>query len=115
MNQQESEVLDGRRRRTNDILKMGRMVKETIATDGWVKVGFPLLQKMIHDSTGFYKDGVWHSGNANKDYSQALMDFSNRFYAYVKNIKIASETLKEMERYEKEQWTVPMLTEGGTY
>ena len=113
MSQAETELVDRRRKRANELVRMGRMVKATMATDGWIKVGFPLLQKMIQNSTGFYKDGEWIAGNANKDYAQALMDFSNRYFAYVKNIKIAQETLKAMEESEKEQYTIPMVNESS--
>lgn len=113
--QQEASLSDSKRRRTNELVRMGRMVKETLSTDGWTKVGFPLLQKMIRSEVGCYKNGEWFPGNGNKDYAQALMDFSNRYYAYVKNINLAENTLKAMDEDEKEQYRIPMINEGSGY
>jgi len=96
-------------------------MKETLATEGWVKIGFPLLNKMIHSITGVYQDGEWikglETGNREYDrgYVQALMDYHNRLYSYVKNIKIAESTLQVMAEAEKEQFTIPMINEGGSY
>ncbi len=116
MNSQLDVVADNtKRKRTNELIRMGRMVRETIATDGWLKVGFPLLQKMIRDSVGFYKDGEWYQGNASKEYAQALMDFQNRYMAYVRNIKIAENTLRAMDDEANVEYKIPMFSDGGSY
>jgi hypothetical protein len=124
--QLEAQLSDSKRRRTNDLIRMGNLVKSTVESAGWTEVGLPLLTKMAADVLGKISGKVWHGGLINKDkkednalyyigYKQALIDYHNRLYAYVKNIKLAEGALKIMDEEEKETYTVPMLNEGSGY
>ena len=113
--------LDVKRKKANELIRLGRLVKEMLATEGWIKIGFPLLNKMVHGIIGCYRDGEWVPGMSSDEedfkrgYAQALMDYHNRLYSYVKHIKLAKSTLEAMESAEKETYTIPMINEGGSY
>jgi hypothetical protein len=116
------DLLDLKRKKKNELIAMGRLVKDTLQSEGWVKVGEPLLNKMIMDIMGGFRDGEWSMGVLNKckkdetisyyiGYKQALIDYHNRLNAYVKNIKFEEESLKIMDEDLKEKYTIPMLEE----
>lgn len=116
-------ALDMRRKKQNELIRLGRLVETTVATEGWQKVGLPLLNKMIEDILGYNREGVWHPGLISKTrkdetvsyyigYKQGLIDFYNRLYAYPNNIKHYEDMLSEINKEENAKLKIPMMEEN---
>ena len=105
----------------NLMLRNAEQLKVTMDTMGWRTVVKPILDKMIEDCIGVRCDnGDWRTGAAHKDegdvchtsYSQALMEFSNKLYAILKQEEKIKEYIEE-EATNTSIYNLPM--EGTKY
>ena len=109
------------REQCNELVVLGDKVRDMLASNGWVEVVGPLLDKMIIDVLGGMENGRWHNGSldrARKDekkefllgYKAALVNFHSAVYSYMDEAENAKETVKELNEEARAQYEVPMTT-----
>ena len=100
-----------KKKRYFEQITLGQRVQATLSTKGWQEVIKPLIEKMIVDVVGGKQGDTWNNGllsRARSDekrefyigYKQFGIDLYNRVQAYVYNIQVAENKIKEIQDIE---------------
>ena len=118
--QEEIDVLDKQQVKLYDDIRTCEKVKETIETEGWNKIILPSLNRMIVEELGGRLGNNWTYGRIQKETDsnniwvsigrkQALLEFHNHVYNYVKMIKTLHSQVAGIDEELKGEFTIPMM------
>lgn len=121
LEQERSQQRQYSKEQCKELINLGDKVKATIATNGWVEVIEPLLNKMITDVLGGMENGRWHNGSLDRSrkeerkefllgYKAALVNFHSAVYSYLDEAETAKETVKDLNAEATAAYEIPMTS-----
>jgi hypothetical protein len=121
LEQERSQQRQYNKEQCKELINIGDKVKATLATNGWVEVIGPLLDKMIIDVLGGMENGRWHNGSLDRSrkderkefllgYKAALVNLHSAVYSYLDEAETAKETIKDLNAEATAAYEIPMTS-----